>query len=85
MGTATGLGNCHGLQRPDGTPGNPPGTTASRGFDKVAVTLSGAHPENERTDRMPDGTPGNPPYCKVSRGFDEAAGHVNVERRPSRG
>ena len=34
---------------PDGTPGNPPGTMASRGFDKVAGTnVSGAHPENER-------------------------------------
>lgn len=33
---------------PDGTPGNPPGTMASRAVDKVAGTnVSGAHPENE--------------------------------------
>jgi hypothetical protein len=33
---------------PDGTPGNPPGTMASRGIDDVAGTnISGARPENE--------------------------------------
>ncbi|MCR0984293.1 general stress protein [Roseomonas populi] len=33
---------------PDGTPGNPPGTMVSRGFDQVAGTnTSGAHPEND--------------------------------------
>jgi hypothetical protein len=37
-------------------PGNPPGTQASRGFDKVAGTnVSGAHPENETNpNRNPD-------------------------------
>ncbi|WP_245614873.1 general stress protein [Muricoccus aerilatus] len=35
-------------EAPDGTPGNPPGTMASRGIDQVAGTnISGAHPENE--------------------------------------
>ena len=38
--------------QPDGTPGNPPGTEASRGVDKALGTnISGAHPENERTRR----------------------------------
>jgi len=34
---------------PDGTPGNPRGTMASRGVDQVAGTnISGAHPGNEK-------------------------------------
>jgi len=38
--------------QPDGAPGNPPGTEASRGVDKALGTnISGAHPENERTRR----------------------------------
>jgi uncharacterized protein (TIGR02271 family) len=37
-----------GMGQPDGTPGNPPGTMASRAVDQVAGTnISGAHPENE--------------------------------------
>ena len=37
-----------GSSAPDGTPGNPPGTMASRGVDQVAGTnISGAHPEHE--------------------------------------
>lgn len=37
---------------PEGTPGNPPGTMASRAVDKVAGTnISGARPDNERTAR----------------------------------
>ncbi len=37
---------------PDGTPGNPPGTMASRAVDDVAGTnISGARPENERPPR----------------------------------
>jgi len=37
-----------GTSAPDGTPGNPPGTMASRGVDQVAGTnISGAHPEHE--------------------------------------
>jgi hypothetical protein len=36
-------------RQPDGAPGNPPGTEASRGVDKALGTnISGAHPENER-------------------------------------
>jgi heat induced stress protein YflT len=69
---------------PDGTPGNPPGTMASRGLDQAAGTnVSGAYPGNEGrggtgggltgTD-APDGTPGNPPGTKLSRGIDEVAG-----------
>ncbi|MDB5373288.1 MAG: hypothetical protein JWP04_1930 [Belnapia sp.] len=78
MGTAAGLGTTAGFgTTPDGAPGNPPGTQASRGFDRVAGTnVSGAHPQNETATRTgaPDGTPGNPPGTKLSRGFDEAAG-----------
>ena len=37
-----------GASAPDGTPGNPPGTMASRAVDQVAGTnISGAHPEHE--------------------------------------
>jgi len=37
-----------GASTPDGAPGNPPGTMASRGVDQVAGTnISGAHPEHE--------------------------------------
>lgn len=37
-----------GTSQPDGTPGNPPGTMASRGIDQVAGTnISGAHAEHE--------------------------------------
>jgi uncharacterized protein (TIGR02271 family) len=47
-GTAAMPGTA-GVGAPDGTPGNPPGTMASRGVDQVAGTnISGAHPENER-------------------------------------
>lgn len=70
--------------RPDGTPGNPPGTMASRGLDKVAGTnVSGAHPENEgsRADTTvypktgsSTGTGANPPGTEASRAFDRAAG-----------
>lgn len=36
-------------RQPDGAPGNPPGTEASRGVDQTLGTnISGAHPENER-------------------------------------
>jgi hypothetical protein len=54
-----------GSSAPDGTPGNPPGTMASRGLDEVAGTnVSGAHPENE------DGTPRNPPGTAAERAAD---------------
>jgi hypothetical protein len=58
MGTRTGTGTRTdaALGSSDGMPGNPPGTQASRGFDKVAGTnVSGAHPENETNpNRNPD-------------------------------
>ncbi|GGJ44733.1 hypothetical protein [Neoroseomonas lacus] len=42
-----------GRSAPDGTPGNPPGTMASRAVDDVAGTnISGARPENERPPRV---------------------------------
>jgi hypothetical protein len=70
---------------PDGSPGNPPGTMASRGIDKALGTnISGAHPENEvsradttvypKTGVGRDGTAGNPPGTEASRTFDRAAG-----------
>lgn len=58
MGTTTGVGTGTGLgsSSPDGTPGNPPGTKLSRGFDEAAGTnVSGAHPENEvKPNRNPE-------------------------------
>ncbi|UPG72488.1 hypothetical protein MVG78_18730 [Roseomonas gilardii subsp. gilardii] len=54
---------------PDGTPGNPPGTAATRAADRAAGTnLSGAYPEQS------DGTPANPKGTVASRGFDRVAG-----------
>ena len=48
--------------RPDGTPGNPPGTAASRSFDRAAGTdTSGAYPNQA------DGTRSNPRGTAVSR------------------
>jgi hypothetical protein len=57
--------------RPDGTPGNPPGTAASRALDSAAGTnTSGANPSANR----PDGTPGNPPSTAVGRTVDQMQG-----------
>ena len=48
--------------RPDGTPGNPPGTAVSRTFDRAAGTdTSGAYPNQA------DGTRANPRGTAVSR------------------
>lgn len=52
---------------PSGT--NPPGTAATRAFDRAAGTdVSGAYPSQR------DGTPGNPPGTAATRTFDRAAG-----------
>jgi hypothetical protein len=54
---------------PDGTPGNPPGTMASRAFDRAAGTnVSGAYPSQS------DGTPGNPPGTAAERALDRTTG-----------
>jgi len=51
------------------TPGNPPGTEASRAADRAAGTnMSGAYPSQR------DGTPGNPPGTEATRALDRAAG-----------
>ena len=102
MGTRTGAGTRTdaAIGSPDGTPGNPPGTQASRGFDDVAGTnVSGARPQNETSrgagtgmggTSAPDGTPGNPPGTQVSRGLDKVAGtnvsgaHPENETNPNR-
>lgn len=58
-GTAYGAGAGSSMTggKPDGTPGNPPGTMASRGVDKVAGTnISGAHPEHEAGRTAKTGT-----------------------------
>ena len=48
--------------RPDGTPGNPPGTVTSRAIDRTAGTnTSGAYPSQS------DGTRENPRGTAVSR------------------
>ena len=60
-----------GADAPDGTPGNPPGTMASRGVDKALGTnISGANPAGG----APDGTPGNPPGTEASRAVDKTLG-----------
>jgi hypothetical protein len=73
----------------DGTPGNPPGTMASRGVDDALGTnISGARPENERHGggvtgtSAPDGTPGNPPGTAASRGVDDTLGTNISGARP---
>jgi hypothetical protein len=52
--------------RPDGSPGNPPGTAASRTLDSAGDPLN--------TAGRPDGTPGNPPGTAASRAIDRTAG-----------
>ncbi|WP_254454306.1 hypothetical protein [Siccirubricoccus sp. G192] len=54
---------------PDGTPGNPPGTMASRALDRAAGTnVSGAYPSQS------DGTPANPPGTAAERALDRTTG-----------
>jgi hypothetical protein len=54
---------------PDGTPGNPPGTMASRALDRAAGTnMSGAYPSQS------DGTPVNPPGTAAERALDRTTG-----------
>jgi hypothetical protein len=54
---------------PDGTPGNPPGTAASRAFDRaVGTNVSGAYPSQS------DGTPANPPGTAAERTLDRSTG-----------
>ena len=67
---------------PDGTPGNPPGTMASRAFDRAAGTnVSGAYPSQS------DGTPANPPGTAAERAMERAAGTTGsgANPRPGRG
>lgn len=53
----------------DGTPGNPPGTEATRALDRASGTnVSGAYPGQS------DGTPANPPGTALGRTFDRTAG-----------
>lgn len=55
---------------PDGAPGNPRGTMATRGLDDVAGTnVSGARPQNS------DGMPGNPRGTAAERAMDSSLGH----------
>ncbi|WP_207802944.1 general stress protein [Roseicella frigidaeris] len=70
--------------RPDGSPGNPPGTKLSRAADDTLGTnMSGARPENEANHSSPpDGTPGNPPGTKLSRAADDALGTNISGARP---
>jgi hypothetical protein len=53
----------------NGTPGNPPGTEATRTLDRAAGTdVSGAYPSQR------DGTPSNPPGTAATRTYDRATG-----------
>ncbi|MFT8244138.1 hypothetical protein [Roseomonas sp. BN140053] len=65
--------------RPDGTPGNPPGTMASRAVDQVAGTnVSGAYPNQS------DGTPANPPGTAAERATDRTLGTNTSGTNPTR-
>ena len=80
-GARTGTASGVSATGRDGTPGNPPGTMASRAVDKTLDTnISGANPGGGMgagtrgmagTD-APDGTPGNPPGTMASRAVDKA-------------
>ena len=65
------------MQRaPDGTPGNPPGTAATRALDRAAGTnTSGAYPAQS------DGMPGNPPGTAVGRAAERATDGANNAAR----
>lgn len=57
---------------PDGTPGNPPGTMASRAIDRAAGTnMSGAIPSQS------DGTQANLPGTAAGRALDQATGSTS--------
>ncbi|MFH5924218.1 hypothetical protein [Roseomonas xinghualingensis] len=60
--------------RPDGAPGNPPGTEVSRANQRAGDPLNTA-------DR-PDGTRGNPPGTAVSRANERAGDPLNTAGRP---
>jgi hypothetical protein len=60
--------------RPDGAPGNPPGTAVSRTNDRVGDPLN--------TQNRPDGTPGNPPGTAVSRANERVGDPLNTAGRP---
>lgn len=63
-----------------GTPGNPPGTAATRALDNAAGTnTSGANPAGN----APDGTPGNPPGTAAGRAVDRALGTNSTGANPS--
>ena len=60
---------------PDGTPGNPPGTMASRAVDRAAGTnISGAYPSQS------DGTAANPPGTAAERAVDNTFGTDTARR-----
>jgi hypothetical protein len=62
---------------PDGAPANPPGTMASRAFDRAAGTnVSGAYPSQS------DGTPANPPGTAAERALDRTAGTAGSGAKP---
>ncbi|MBP0447032.1 PRC-barrel domain-containing protein [Roseomonas sp. SSH11] len=63
--------------RPDGTPGNPPGTALGRTIDSAVDTAAdnSQRPGNVlNAPERPDGTAGNPPGTVVTRGLDRALG-----------
>ena len=62
LGTDT-TGTSPGANAPDGTAGNPPGTTVGRAMDSVQGQTS-----------QPDGTPGNPPGTAAGRAADRTLG-----------
>ena len=78
-GARTGMAAGATATTRDGTPGNPPGTMASRAVDKTLDTnISGANPGGgmgaNPSATAPDGTPGNPKGTMASRGVDKTLG-----------
>lgn len=64
-----------GSSAPDGTPGNPPGTAASRATDRTLGTnMSGAYPNQS------DGTPANPPGTAAGRATGATPGTTPAGR-----
>jgi hypothetical protein len=57
--------------RPDGTPGNPPGTAAGRALDRATGTTTGSGMSGR-----PDGAPGNPPSTATGRAVDRLQGET---------
>jgi len=76
-GAGLGAGTGTGLGAGTSSDTNPPGTAASRAFDRAAETnVSGAYPSQS------DGTAANPPGTAAERAVDKAAGTSTSGTKP---